>query len=133
LRFSACGTFSIYTIAHKHARTYINIVVFLNRQYIHDLVFGGVRNAHPFTYTCLSVTWERSVVFFGFPTDKTDLQDITEILLKVAFKHCNPIHRCSHWPLHIVISPKCVVPKSRSVIKSQSFAQSEIKLLSIAL
>ena len=90
MRFFACGTFTIHTIAHKYARTYINIVVLLNRQYILDLVFSGVRNAHPFTYTCLSVTRDRWVFFSGFPTDKTDRQDITEILLKVVFKHCNP-------------------------------------------
>jgi hypothetical protein len=32
----------------------------------------------------LSVTCNRSVVFSGFPNNKTDCHDITEILLKVA-------------------------------------------------
>ena len=62
----------------------------------------------------LSVTYDRSVIFSGFPvssTNKTDRHDIAEILLKAALSTINPPSYCVNQSLRKCILTNVVIKR----------------------
>jgi len=63
----------------------------------------------------LPVTFDRSVVFFGysdFHANKTDLHDITEILLKVALNTINQTNQLYHCIIYLLATEAWVLQKT---------------------